>query len=50
MQNMHIFPQEKSGNRTFIDQPGKLREHSTTRFTDHLNSERHKTSVQKKQN
>ena len=44
-----LFSHGKAGNRAFVDKPGKLREHPSARFSDHLNSNRHKLSVKNKQ-
>ena len=37
------------GNRAFVDKPGKLGEHPSERFSDHLNSNCHKLPVKNKQ-
>ena len=41
--------QDHSRSRAFIDKSGNLADHSTERFTDHLKSKRHLTSVKNKQ-
>ena len=43
------FSHGNASNRAFVDKPGKLGQHPSTRFSDHLNSDRHKLSMQKKQ-
>ena len=35
------FSHGNAGNRAFVDKPGKLGEHTSARFSDHLNSNRH---------
>ena len=43
------FSYGNAGNRAFVDKPGKLEKHPSARFSDHLNSNRHKLSVKNKQ-
>ena len=42
------FSYGNAGNRAFVDKPGKLEKHPSARFSDHLNSNRHKLSVKNK--
>ena len=42
------FSHGNAGYRAFVDKPGKLGEHPLARFSDHLNSNRHKLSVKNK--
>ena len=44
----YSFSHGNAGNRAFVDKPGKLGEHPSARFSDHLNSNRHKLSVKNK--
>ena len=43
------FSQGNTGNRAFVDKPGKLGEHPSVRFSVHLNSNCHKLSMKTKQ-
>ena len=43
------FSHGNAGNRAFVDKPGKLGEHPLAKFSDQLNSNRHKLSVKNKQ-
>ena len=43
------FSHGNVGNRAFVDKPRKLGEHLLARFSDHLNSNRHKLSMENKQ-
>ena len=43
------FSHGNAGNRAFVEKPKKLGEHPSARFSDHLNSNRHKLSVKNKQ-
>ena len=43
------FSHENAGNRAFVEKPRKLGELPSARFSDHLNSNRHKLSVKNKQ-
>ena len=43
------FSHGNADNRAFVDKPGKLEEHPSARFSDPLNSNRHKLSVKNKQ-
>ena len=43
------FSHGNAGNTAFVDKPGKLGDHPSERFSDHLNSNRHKLPVKNKQ-
>ena len=40
-----LFSHGNASNRAFVDKPGKLGQHPSARFSDHLNSNRHKLSM-----
>ena len=42
------FSHGNAGNRAFVEKPKKLGEHPSARFSDHLNSNRHKLSMKNK--
>ena len=45
----YSFSHGNAGNRAFVDKLGKLGEHPSARFSDHLNSNCHRLSVKNKQ-